>query len=195
MVKENYRIIIPFTHALDLELTPRLIDKQAELNNVTFQNELHKDAVNVEAINVSTVDFSSKEKMPAAMIQVIKTTQQAFSQLLSNQFTFLVATSTGFQLVRVDQILYFEYSKQKKQWVVFLYDQTSLLLRRNTVASDILNFSPSLFRISQQHIVNLDFLKLIDDKICKLTVPTLDAQTLIISRSCLKLLQEKIKVV
>jgi DNA-binding LytR/AlgR family response regulator len=196
MGKDNYRIIIPFTQSQDLELTTRLLDKQSESIVTSSHFELQKEATTGETIYIPSLEYPlPDEKVPVSMLQVLKSTQQAFSHILSSQCTFLVATATGFQLVKPKHIFYFEYVRPKKQWVLILTDQTCLLLKRNTVANDILEFSPALFRISHQYIINLNHLKAIEGVICKFSFPTPNNQELKISRGYFKALQESLRMI
>jgi DNA-binding LytR/AlgR family response regulator len=196
MGKNNYKIIIPFTQSQDLELSSRLLDKQLESGISNMQLESKKEATTGNTFDLSLSEENpNSEKIQTSMLRVIKSAQQVFSHILSNQRVFIVTTPTGIQLVKLEQILYFEYSNPKKQWVLFLTDQTSVLLKRKTNARDIIELTPTLFKISQQHIINLEHLKAIDDKTCKFSVPTPGTHELIISRNYLKLLQENIRMI
>jgi len=196
MGKNNFKIIIPFTQSQDLELSSRLLDKQLESEISNMQVETKKEATTGNTFDITlTKENPIPEKIHTSMLRVIKSAQQAFSNILSNQRVFLITTPTGFQLVKLEQILFFEYSNPKKQWVLFLTDQTSLMLKLKTNARDITELTPALFKISQQHIINLDHLKSIDGKTCKFSVPIAATHELIISRNYLKLLQENIRII
>jgi DNA-binding LytR/AlgR family response regulator len=159
-----------------------------------MENEQVKSMID-ESIPLPKLEYPLPDVMPANILRVIKTTQHALTQAFLGQRSFFVATATGFQLVKTDQMLYFEYSGTKKQWFIVLTDQNCLMLKRHTKASDILKFSPTLYRISNQHIINLDFLKAIEGRTCKFTIPTADNVELIISRGYFKSLQEIIKMI
>jgi len=162
----------------------------------------------LEAMRVSAFDYLLKpfemEELGLVMTrffsQAIKVkAQSAFqtsiSQLSQVNFTFLIATVSGYQKLRPDQIGYFEYQKGKKQWFVVLTNQSRLQLKRNTKAEDIINYSPVFIQINQSQIINLDYLSVIDDKICHMFPPFHKENTLIISRNFLKALQERFKLI
>ena len=89
------------------------------------------------------------------------------------------------------EIGYFEYLKDKRQWQVVLFNQTRLNLKRNTKAEDIIGYSQAFIQISQSAIVNVNYLAMIDGKCCQLYPPFHDKSDLVISRSFLKGLQDR----
>jgi two-component system LytT family response regulator len=120
---------------------------------------------------------------------------EVFSRLMPECRTFLIATITGFQTLRPDDIGYFEYSKSRKHWFVFLMNKNSLQLRRNTSAETILGYSSSFAQINQQQIINVKYLSIIDGKQCQLFPPFDDEKNLTISRSFIKGIQEKFELI
>lgn len=120
--------------------------------------------------------------------------RESISQLLPDKQTFMVATITGYQILRLEQIGYFEHPKGDKQWNVVLRDQSQLQLRRNTKAEDILGYNPRFVQVNQQIIINLDYLTQIDNKQCRLDPPFDRKKDLVISRHFFKVLQEKISL-
>ena len=118
----------------------------------------------------------------------------SFSTLMSQHGTFMISTVTGFRLLRLEEIGFFEYLKDKRQWQVVLFNQTRLNLKRNTKAEDIIGYSQAFVQISQSAIVNVNFLAMIDGKCCQLYPPFHDRNDLIISRNFLKELQERFYV-
>lgn len=115
----------------------------------------------------------------------------SISMLMPQQGMFMISTVTGFKLLRLEEIGYFEYLKDKRQWQVILFNQTRLNLRRNTKAEDITGYSPAFVQISQSAIVNVNYLAMIDGKCCQLYPPFHDRNDLVISRNFLKELQER----
>ena len=118
----------------------------------------------------------------------------SIAALMPQQGVFMISTVTGFKLLRLEEIGYFEYLKDKRQWQVILFNQTRLNLKRNTKAEDITGYSQSFVQISQSAIVNINYLAVIDGKCCQLYPPFHDQHDLIISRSYLKELQERFYV-
>jgi two-component system LytT family response regulator len=162
----------------------------------------------LEALRISAFDFLLKpyeqEEIQLVLNRFFKqgikeqTTgsfQNSIVQLNQANHMFLIATITGFQKLRLDQIGYFEYIKEKKQWLVVLNDQSHLQLKRNTKAEDILNYALSFIQINQKHIINLDYLSNIDDKICRLYPPFHKEDSFVISRTFLKALQDRYEII
>ena len=116
------------------------------------------------------------------------------SALMPQQGMFMISTVTGFKLLRLEEIGFFEYLKDKRQWQVVLFNQTRLNLKRNTKAEDIVSYSQAFVQISQSAIVNVNYLAMIDGKCCQLYPPFHDKGDLVISRSYLKELQERFYV-
>lgn len=118
----------------------------------------------------------------------------SMSRVLPSSQTFMVATISGFQILRLEQIGYFEHMKKEKQWCVVLHDQNRLLLRRNTKAEDILSYSPSFVQVNQQIILSLNYLTMIDGKFCILAPPFEQRKDIAISRHFLKIMREKVSL-
>lgn len=108
---------------------------------------------------------------------------------------FMVATVTGFQILQSEKIVYCDYEKSKKLWIIVLNDYTYLKLKRNTKAKDILQYSYSFIQINQHQIVNLNYIDMIKGNECIL-VPTFENKNrLVISRNCLRTFQEKFCII
>lgn len=118
----------------------------------------------------------------------------SIASLLPQHGVFMISTVTGFKLLRLEEIGYFEYFKDKRQWQVVLFNQTRLNLKRNTKAEDIITYSQAFVQISQSAIVNINYLAVIDANCCQLYPPFHDRHDLTISRSYLKDLQERFYV-
>lgn len=108
-----------------------------------------------------------------------------------NSSAFMVSTVTGYKVLHLEQIGYFTYQKDRKQWMAILNDQSQLLLKRNTNANDILRYSHSFMQINQQQIINTDYLSMIHDRRCILYPPFNHASDLCISRNFYGALQER----
>lgn len=114
--------------------------------------------------------------------------------IMPKQGMFMINTVTGFKLLRLEEIGFFEYLKDKRQWQVVLFNQTRLNLKRNTKAEDIITYSQAFVQISQSAIVNVNYLAMIDGKCCQLYPPFHDKNDLVISRTFLKELQDRFYV-
>ena len=122
-------------------------------------------------------------------------TSQSFlnslSHMISKDSTFMVGTITGFQILHLEQIGFLGYVNERKQWAVHLSDQSQQFLKRHTNSKDILNYSSSFVQISQNQIINISYLAMIQGKQCKLYPPFDWADDLTISRAYFSALQEK----
>lgn len=114
--------------------------------------------------------------------------KETLSALLPDKNRFMIATPTGYQMLRTCDIGYFEYHSIRKIWVVMLSDSKKYQLKRGTKADDILKLSSSFVQISQHTIINFDYLSIIDGLYCKMLPPFQNAE-LKISRNFFKLLQ------
>jgi len=192
MVKENYSYAFPLDQSNCLEVTLKVIDKLA----VPAEDTSHLNAPSPEVANVlSEIESPDLGKIPDKIILAIQKAQEAFALQASRQHSFMVATPTGFQLLRLNQVVYFDYQPDKKQWVIWLANKTQLPLKRTTLADNILNYSPDFIRINQRQIINLDYLKKIDGRSCQLSFHPASEDRMIISRSYLKGLQERVEVI
>lgn len=114
----------------------------------------------------------------------------SLSSLLPQNRTFLVATITGYQLFRIEQIGCFDYSKHQKQWNILSTNPTNPSLKRTTRATDILQYSNSFIQINQHQIINIEYLYAITDKTCRMLPPFDSITDLHISRIFMKELQD-----
>jgi len=189
-----------------LELLTDLSDEITWPMQVVFYTAFNKyllDALRVSAFDYLLKPFEQNELrliLNRFFSQVLNlksknSFQTSLNQLNKSSRIYLIATITGFQKLRLDQIGYFEYQKEKKQWIVVLTDHSRLQLKRNTKAEDIINYSSSFIQINQNHIINLDYLSNIDDKICNLVPPFHKDNSLVISRTFLRALQDKYEMI
>lgn len=192
MNANNYKIVIPLSATEYLEACPK--QYPVPLQNCAYS--LHDLKIYVP--DTSTVDGYAEilpgKRQHIEILRMLKAVQRGLTRYFDQYETFIVASITGLRIVRSSQILCFEYSKPKKQWVVVLIDGTKLPLKHNTVANDILEYSTSFTRINHQCIINLNHLLKIEDNKCVLTVET-DSPKLIVSRNYLKCIQETIRMI
>lgn len=113
------------------------------------------------------------------------------SALMPTKNAFMISTFIGFRLLHLEEIGFFEYTKEKRQWQVTLFDQTKLNLKKHTRAEDIICYSNSFVQISQSIIININYLAVIDGKKCQLCPPFHVFEELIVSRGFLKELQDR----
>lgn len=188
-----------------LELLDELQERISWPMQVVFYTAYEKYLL--DALRASAFDFLLKpyqeSEFRLVMNRFFKSATQAqvhnyfhetLAQLLPINESFMVATPTGYQKLCLKQIGYFQHSKDKKQWEAVLTNQTSLPLKRATVAIDILNYSDSFIQINQYQIINIDYLSIVEGKRC-LLLPPFQAMSLEISRKFMKKLQEKFELI
>lgn len=206
---------------LIMELHPDLLFLDVELPDVLglnllseIRNEVHWDMKVVfytsydkyllQALRESAFDFLLKPFDPKDLEAIVDRYRKmvtlnilpppfasSVSALMPQQGMFMINTVTGYKLLRLEEIGFFEYLKDKRQWQVVLFNQTRLNLKRNTKAKDIISYSPAFMQISQSYVVNVNYLSMIDGKCCQLYPPFHDHTALVISRSFLKDLEER----
>lgn len=187
MSSKNYKIVVPVSPSQCMEITTK------HYEDSTWKQQDERPVLRIyQTDNPHGDDFSEVDPSHDdyhKILHLFKSTNRQLMQFHGRNESFMLATTTGFQIVHISEILYFDYNKTKKMWGAVLTDNTCLLLHRNTIADHILRFSTSFFRINQQHIINLSHLVRIDDKRCILTVQP-DNAVLKISRNYLKKLQD-----
>lgn len=158
----------------------------------------------LEALRESAFDYLLKPFEKEDLRKVIdryfiylKKTQnnRSFHDELQHLFpansAFLIATYNGFQVLRLEQIGYFKYQNNSKQWTVVLSDLKELQLKRNTNAKDILKYSQSFVQINRDQIININYLSIIKGKECVLLPPFDNVRELNASSSFLRSILDK----
>ena len=194
-MKKDYRFVIPVSQTEWLEVVSRQINKPAKIQNPKSNKKEINNSNSEDFEHSVKANFAQQHHLPEEMFQALNATHQAIFQLFQNQRAFMVATATGFQLLRLEQILCFEYIKDRKLWEVSLNDGSNFQLKRNTNADDILNYSLKFIRINQQIIINLDYLNKIEGNLCRLSASVSIADKLTISRSYMRILLERVEVI
>ena len=174
----KYQFVIPYSHTKHIDVTAVLSDKIISSNGNGHEKKSAFDNL-----------------LPDEELITEKSIHHAFARFYSHYKTLMVATSTGFHILRPEKIVYFEYQKTSKQWMVVLSDHNTHLLRRATVAEDIMGYSALFFRINQQQIINLDYLSSIENKVCTLTVKVKPQNKLQLSRNYYKQLLERMELI
>jgi len=195
---------------LDIEM-PRIngIEMLRELKNaiswhlhVVFYTSYNKYLL--EALRESAFDYLLKPYTECEFELVINrflkhtefTEQQTpFRDSISTLFSqknpqFLITTIKGYISLKVNEIGYFEYIKEKRHWMVILGEQV-IQLKKNTSAEDILKLNSTFTQISQQQIINISYLQAIEGKRCVMIHPFERASNLVISRFFFSSVQER----
>jgi DNA-binding LytR/AlgR family response regulator len=195
MEKKNDYSDLPNPKSNGLDVNSSLPTKNGNLADSLSQGLLGNNSIPVELVQAVENKFVHGQFITKDMYPTLYASHQAYFQIFQNERTFMVATAYGFHLFHLAQIVCFEYVKEKKRWEVTLLDQTTLQLKRNTTADDILQYSLKFFRINQQIIINLDYLNKIENNLCLLTTPARMADKLIISRNYMKMLQQRVEMI
>ena len=188
----SYSFALPLDHSTRLEVTFTIIDEK--INSINVISQLSKSTFKHDFLPPPN-ELLSLNELPGKIIHAIQTAQSTITKRLSQQQSFMVSTSNGFQLLRLNQIICFEYLNEKRLWKVSLSDQTNLLLKRYTIAEDILNYSHGFIQINHHQIINLDYLVKIDGHSCRLSQFSWEDDRFIISRIYLKELRERVEVI
>lgn len=167
--------------------------------HVVFHNT--PDRYVLDAIRVNAFDFLLK---PYSDEDFDRLMQRWFRQInkekiiFGNKFapppspekTFLASTDNSYQLCKIGDFVYTEYSSERKTWVGTLNNQTKIYLKRGTRSGGILSLSDSFIQISQDCIINADYLSDITGGKCKM-IPPFEEKEFRISRVFLKSLKKK----
>lgn len=108
------------------------------------------------------------------------------------QMIILPSPTNDLQFLRPENIGFFKYNSERKQWEVYLNNTaSSTALRKNITAEQILNCSSSFIQIHQSYIININYLVMIKDKKCVFYPPFDNVRDLQISKLYMKKLQDK----
>lgn len=106
--------------------------------------------------------------------------------------TFIVFTPTNdMRALRPSEIGFFRYCSDRKQWEVVINNQLPLALPRGTTAGQIIRYAPNFVQIHQSYIINIDYLMIIKDGVCRLYPPFDQVTELQVSRKYKRELQER----
>ena len=110
MVHENYTYAFPFNQSYSLEVTLKVINKPAVTNEPTsrFLERIPDDIEGLSKFEITDLD-----KIREKIIQTIKKARAAFTLQTSRQQSYRGITSTGFQLLCLNRIVYFDYQPEK----------------------------------------------------------------------------------
>lgn len=124
------------------------------------------DPLELETIISRTLEDINSELIPVAPPYI------QLRSLSKDHKAFIIATPTNdFQVLHTEDIGYFKYNQERKQWEVYPCSQPKIALRRNTTAENILKSSPSFVQIHQSCIININYLVTIKEKRCVLYPP------------------------
>ena len=123
------------------------------------------DAIHASAFDYLLKPYKSKElddlinrlRAHIAKDEKVNMEQSLRKLLIRNKFA--VQTISGLVFVKSEEILLFQYLRELRCWQMMLVaDRKLYKLRMGTTAKDLLGINPSFVQISQDYIVNLDYL-------------------------------------
>ena len=79
-----------------------------------------------EAEDLKVIMERYRKAMTSASLPLLPSFASSISALMPQQGMFMISTVTGFKLLRLEEIGFFEYLKDKRQWQVVLFNQTRL---------------------------------------------------------------------
>lgn len=73
--------------------------------------------------------------------------------------------------LHVEDVVFFRYENDRKIWKVMCADLKCYILRHRTTSDIILNYSPFFVQTHKSYIVNVNYIKVIQDNLCILREP------------------------
>jgi two-component system LytT family response regulator len=104
------------------------------------------------------------------------TVEQLLHKLIQDN-RFSVQTISGIEIIKREDVLFFEYLKKERNWqICFTVPEPlrmPLQLRATVTSKEILSVSPTFIQINQNCIINLTYLSFIENKSqkCRLNIP------------------------
>ena len=161
----------------------------------------------LDALRASAFDYLLKPYLPEELDAVIErfrcvyyrskvNMEQSMRRLLADDCKFAIQTVTGLLFLKREDVLMFRFSDTYRCWQLYLANRTDYKLRMNISARDLLNMSVSFVQISQNCIVNMDYLCSIENKTleCRLYPPFNDIE-LVASRRYYGRVKELLEII
>ena len=161
----------------------------------------------LDALRASAFDYLLKPYLPEELDAVIErfrcvfyrskvNMEQSMRRLLADDCKFAIQTVRGLLFLKREDVLMFRFSDTYRCWQLYLANRTDYKLRMNISARDLLNMSVSFVQISQNCIVNMDYLCSIENKTleCRLYPPFNDIE-LVASRRYYGRVKELLEII
>jgi two-component system LytT family response regulator len=135
----------------------------------------------LEALRASAFDYLLKPYMPDELQAIIERyrsytpqntemLEQSLHKLLVQSNVFAIQTLTGLMLMSNEKVVLFQYTKEHRCWQMLHADDSKYhKLRANVTSKELLFISNSFIHISQDCIVNMNYLVSIENKTMKCT--------------------------
>ena len=137
---------------------------------IVFYSAFQKYLINV--LRVSAFDFLQKPYFPEELDEIIKRVIEKRIEDYSEEIFYsakdkeLIAmpTSTGYDIVKKTDIVMFKYNSSARIWQVLNNNNKQYKLKANLKAKEILNLKSTFVQVSQNCIINLDYVSSIENK-------------------------------
>lgn len=165
------------------------------------------DKYMIDALRMAAFDYLLKPYMPeelSAIIARVKENmemkplnfEQSMRRLLSDDRKFAIQTVTGLLLLKRSDIFGFHFDDATHCWQMTLTDQKQYRLRSGTSAKELLNISASFLQITQDQILNADYLISIENKTLRcLLYPPFEKVELVVSRRYYAKIKEVLEII
>jgi len=100
----------------------------------------------------------------------------------SNMLILVVNARNEHLALRMEEIVFFRHNNDRKQWEVVCSDRACYTLRHRTTSDVILNYSPLFVQTHKGYIVNVNFVKVIQEACVVLKEPMSDVTEVRLSR-------------
>ena len=160
------------------------------------------DAIHASAFDYLLKPYKSKElddlinRLRAHVAKDEKVNIEQSLRKLLIRSKFAVQTISGLVFVKCEEILLFQYLRELRCWQMMLAADRKLhKLRMSTTAKNLLGINPSFVQISQDYIVNLDYLCSIENVTlkCELYSPFTDIE-LVVSQRYYRRLKDTLEI-
>lgn len=165
------------------------------------------DKYMIDALRAAAFDYLLKPYMPeelAAIIARIKNHmemkplnfEQSMRRLLSDDRKFAIQTVTGLLLLKRSDVFCFRFEDVSHYWYMTLTDRKQYRLRSGTSARQLMDISSSFLQITQNCILNADYLISIENKTLRcLICPPFEDMELIVSRRCYAKIKDVLEII
>lgn len=161
----------------------------------------------LDALRASVFDYLEKPYLPEELAAIIHRyhtcpsrasgkMEQTLLKLLHHNQKYAIQTITGLLLVRSKEVLLFQFIREVRCWQMVLTNHRTHKLRMSTTAKEILEIDGMFAQISQDCIINLNYLMFIENKTlaCKF-YPPFDKEERIVSHRYYKKLKDKLDII
>ena len=132
----------------------------------------------IDALRASAFDYLTKPYLPEELESVVFRVKKSISdtniklekllhKLINQDDRFAVQAITGIQMVKYDDVMLFDFPKNKRNWDVIFTSGKRITLRATITSKDILSITPSFVQVNQKCIINIKHLVSIENRSLK----------------------------